>query len=442
MKKIIIIIFIISLFLTLFSQENLAGDITDFSSDIIKNDIYLKVKIDDISIQYDLWVRTGDIQILKNIDLQIDELIKNYGELSELQYLKGIMYMYYYKDYDKALEYLKKSSDKNPKNAYTYFLMGNIYVQLNDYNKAFLELNKAIKLEPNNDTFIYLYALIYESIDENHFAIEYLNKALKINKNHEYYISRGNNYAHIGEYEKAILDYDEALNILNNMINNKGNLDKQDLYYRIMYKKATLFRYMYEEEKGLVLIDEIIKNIDKISNDYFQKIVYLEKVNLLYDLKRYDEGIEIYQNLLLDSKEYYFCALYAKLLYKINDPSESINILDKIEDLDEEYKLDFVSYLRGINFISLKEYKKALNEINKTNFNFDISYRDKNFLLKGLIYEALNEEKMALNYYKIYLEKIEDKDIKNRYELIKANKEVENIEVFIEDLYKQRKLLY
>lgn len=442
MKKIIIIIFIISLFLTLFSQENLAGDITDFSSDIIKNDIYLKVKIDDISIQYDLWVRTGDIQILKNIDFQIDELIKNYGELSELQYLKGIMYMYYYKDYDKALEYLKKSSDKNPKNAYTYFLMGNIYVQLNDYNKAFLELNKAIKLEPNNDIFIYLYALIYESIDENHFAIEYLNKALKINKNHEYYISRGNNYAHIGEYEKAILDYDEALNILNNMINNKGNLDKQDLYYRIVYKKATLFRYMYEEEKGLVLIDEIIKNIDKISNDYFQKIVYLEKVNLLYDLKRYDEGIEIYQNLLLDSKEYYFCSLYAKLLYKVNDPSESIKILDKIEDLDEEYKLDFVSYLRGINFISLKEYKKALNEINKTNFNFDISYRDKNFLLKGLIYEALNEEKMALNYYKIYLEKIEDKDIKNRYELIKANKEVENIEVFIEDLYKQRKLLY
>ncbi|UYO99342.1 tetratricopeptide repeat protein [Oceanotoga sp. DSM 15011] len=442
MKKIIIIIFIISLFLTAFSQENLDCDTTDFSSNTIKNDIYLKVKIDDISIQYDLWVRTGDIQILKNIDLQIDELIKNYGELSELQYLKGIMYMYYYKDYDKALEYLKKSSDKNPKNAYTYFLMGNIYVQLNDYNKAFLELNKAIKLEPNNDTFIYLYALIYESIDENHFAIEYLNKALKINKNHEYYISRGNNYAHIGEYEKAILDYDEALNILNNMINNKGNLDKQDLYYRIMYKKATLFRYMYEEEKGLVLIDEIIKNIDKISNDYFQKIVYLEKVNLLYDLKRYDEGIEIYQNLLLDSKEYYFCALYAKLLYKVNDPSESIKILDKIEDLDEEYKLDFVSYLRGINFISLKEYKKALNEINKTNFNFDISYRDKNFLLKGLIYEALNEEKMALNYYKIYLEKIEDKDIKNRYELIKANKEVENIEVFIEDLYKQRKLLY
>ncbi|MDO7976625.1 tetratricopeptide repeat protein [Oceanotoga teriensis] len=442
MKKIIIIIFIISLFLTAFSQENLVGDTTDFSSNTIKNDIYLKVKIDDISIQYDLWVRTGDIQILKNIDLQIDELIKNYGELSELQYLKGIMYMYYYKDYDKALEYLKKSSDKNPKNAYTYFLMGNIYVQLNDYNKAFLELNKAIKLEPNNDTFIYLYALIYESIDENHFAIEYLNKALKINKNYEYYISRGNNYAHIGEYEKAILDYDEALNILNNMINNKGNLDKQDLYYRIMYKKATLFRYMYEEEKGLVLIDEIIKNIDKISNDYFQKIVYLEKVNLLYDLKRYDEGIEIYQNLLLDSKEYYFCVLYAKLLYKINDPSESIKILDKIEDLDEEYKLDFVSYLRGINFISLKEYKKALNEINKTNFNFDISYRDKNFLLKGLIYEALNEEEMALNYYKIYLEKIEDKDIKNRYELIKANKEVENIEVFIEDLYKQRKLLY
>jgi tetratricopeptide (TPR) repeat protein len=150
--------------------------------------------------------------------------------------------------YDRAIAYLNKALDINPKNADAYNFRGNAYASKGQYDKAISDYDKALELNPrhfiayNNRGTAYFEkgqhdkaiadynkalelnpedamaysnrAAAYSKKGQHDKAISDCNKALELNsRDAETYGNRGNAYTGKGQYDKAIADYNKALEL-------------------------------------------------------------------------------------------------------------------------------------------------------------------------------------------------------------------------------------
>ena len=102
-------------------------------------------------------------------------LAKVYQKLAYNGYSKG--------NYQKAVDYAKKSLSFKPSNAYTYEIMARSYSALNDDESAIATYNKIISIDSNDDSAMNLLALAYIKINRPEKAAELYKKILVINPN-------------------------------------------------------------------------------------------------------------------------------------------------------------------------------------------------------------------------------------------------------------------
>ena len=117
------------------------------------------------------------------------------------------------KDYDRAIADYTASLRIRPRDEIVLQERGHVYQAKGDYDQAIANYDEAIKISPNfswgfNDR-CYARAIVGRELQQ---ALSDCNEALRLAPNFwAAYDSRGFTYLKLGEYDKAIADYDAAL---------------------------------------------------------------------------------------------------------------------------------------------------------------------------------------------------------------------------------------
>lgn len=111
-----------------------------------------------------------------------------------------------------ALAAAGEAIDRNPANAYAYYLRGTIYLADKDYRAALADLSRYLDKTPADDRAVYVVGSLYHEQGEYSKAVEYYTRALAISPNNVNYLnSRGYAYILSEDYQSARADFTAIL---------------------------------------------------------------------------------------------------------------------------------------------------------------------------------------------------------------------------------------
>ncbi len=99
----------------------------------------------------------------------------------------------------------------NPNDATIYYRRGRAYYDSKEYEKAIADYTASIKIDPSQFSVYYDRGNIYLKLEKYREAVADYTEAIRIDPNHaSAYMARGGAYEKIGEYDKATADYTAA----------------------------------------------------------------------------------------------------------------------------------------------------------------------------------------------------------------------------------------
>jgi tetratricopeptide (TPR) repeat protein len=130
-------------------------------------------------------------------------------------YNRGNAFMYL-NDYQKAIEDFKKTIEINPYYAKVYYKLGLIYDgHFINYQQAIKNYSKAIELNPKYAIAYNNRGACYATLGDYHKAIEDFDVAINLDKHAYYHYNRGLAYKMLGKYNQAIKDFQTAAQLGN-----------------------------------------------------------------------------------------------------------------------------------------------------------------------------------------------------------------------------------
>jgi serine/threonine protein kinase len=112
--------------------------------------------------------------------------------------------------FDKAIDDLNLAININKNNSNAYTKRANVYNDLGILDKAIRDYNHAINLDPNNGETLYNRGLYYVRINSLNAALQDFNSAITLGYKMAY-TNRGSIYATFNQWDKAIDDYEKAI---------------------------------------------------------------------------------------------------------------------------------------------------------------------------------------------------------------------------------------
>ena len=126
-------------------------------------------------------------------------------------------------DLDDKITYFTKAIKLYPKDREYYIDRGNVYRLKEDYSLAISDLKKEMRIDKKRNGFVYYsnsyqLALLYYHSQYYNEAIKELNKIIREIKypgkdDSKYFKCRGNAYHSKGRFDRAMVDYDKAIEI-------------------------------------------------------------------------------------------------------------------------------------------------------------------------------------------------------------------------------------
>lgn len=126
-------------------------------------------------------------------------------------YTTGLIYQTM-KKYSKAIEYYDKSIELNPKSISSYINRGNVYRNSENYSKAISDYNKVLSIQSYYLAHANL-AEVLNIIGLFEQAIEQATIAIRLQNNYKEYYQRGLAYHKLRMYDKAMSDYNKAIDL-------------------------------------------------------------------------------------------------------------------------------------------------------------------------------------------------------------------------------------
>ncbi|MFW6224718.1 MAG: tetratricopeptide repeat protein [Bacteroidota bacterium] len=232
----------------------------------------------------------------------------------------------------------------------------------------------------------------YAEQDKTKKAIDLYTKGLDIKKDAAGYNSRGNAYASLGNYKKALNDYNISISLDSNNVNTYNN--RGILYYKNnQFNKAKKDLY-----KSIQMAPEDYRPYLNLGNCYLkqnktdsarwayqlgiernpQKAILYYNIGKIYNQQNnYPKALEYFKKSALlnpDLKESYFYS--AMIHFKQKNYKEVIILLSKYLALDPDHKYAYVNRAKAYFFTG--HYHKAYQDIvHASKLNAQI---DKNFL--------------------------------------------------------------
>lgn len=183
----------------------------------------------------------------------------------ELYYNRGVIYSHA-KDNKLAIMDLTKSITLKPDSPWGYYTRGLIQFNETNYKQALSDFSSAIKLNSNNLDFHteYVKALFQLNRDTIQAIEEYTKVINLFPYDYEPYYSRGYVYTIIGQYEKAIKDFDEAKKITE--------------YYDIYAQKGMCHYYLKNFDLALKNFNQSLKLKPSYAALYYYKgVIYMNQ---------------------------------------------------------------------------------------------------------------------------------------------------------------------
>lgn len=271
-------------------------------------------------------------------------------------------------EYDKALTYYSELIETNPSQPFFYACRSIVNTKLNDFEGAFYDYQVAKRLDLNYHNFLewiensgemevsddLLELINYPKSDVQYFlnratlyvqhfdyekAIEDFNMALQIGATPVIFVTRGAVYMRLLRYDLALADFNQALQ--------KDTKLVQGLLYR-----AKL--YVAIREYNLANVDfNTALELDN-TNEY----IYEERAQFYELIGKWDLAIMDYSQVILKKPtDFYFYVLRAELYEKNNKLEEALKDYNKAISLNPYYS-DLYQY-RGEVFLSLGDQKSA-----------------------------------------------------------------------------------
>ncbi len=225
-------------------------------------------------------------------------------------------------------------------------------------------------------------------------AAEALEKAIAENKDRaEYYISYGMILNNMGEYQKAIEQFEMAYQDTENSIANKNN--KQ-----IYYGEAIAYFNLLQYEKSLKCCEEALKLEEPVSLD---SDILCSQGAVLEVLGQQEEALQIYEKAIKKDEENWQAYLKkADLKLKLGEQEEVIELYQKVFQSAEKEK-----YEAGFKLVEL--YQEAGEEdTSQQILNEMIKKESKDsFILcqQGRAYQHKGDSEKAFEYFNKALEK-------------------------------------
>ena len=213
----------------------------------------------------------------------------------------------------------------------------------------------------------------------------------------------------LGEYEKAIADYDKAIELdndykwayqnkslaLNKMGKNKEALEVINQALKIdpgdawaYSQRGKIYNDMKEYEKAVIELDKAIDIDDK------DKWTYANKSYALNEMGENEKALEAVNKAIEIDQSYAWAFSYrGKIFNDMKEYNKALLDLDKAIELDDKDKVTFANKSYALNELGEKE--KALEAINKA-LEIDSGYAWA-YSQRGKIYKALNEYEKAIN---------------------------------------------
>lgn len=205
-----------------------------------------------------------------------------------------------FKKYDEISDILSKIK---PEKDYEFRRLSDLYLKINEFDESIKYLNKYTE---NLHYFSPFVADTYLKLDKPQMAFDYIHKALKNNPNHyTALLSKGNYYEYRCKFDKALEVYDKLISI--NKYGTGAYFSKMDLLLKLdefsevkqvlmnikppntyysWYRISKYYEQINDYEKALEYIDKTI-NLN-------YNIEYLvKKAEILYNLERYDDAMEV-----------------------------------------------------------------------------------------------------------------------------------------------------
>ncbi len=267
------------------------------------------------------------------------------------------------KNYDKALESLKKEVEKNPKSDEGYYLLGYVNGELGNYDNMIEAYNKSVAISSQfakniNDSKKYFWAQMFNQ------GVGYFQKGVNIKDKDSstiYYDKSISSFAEAVKLEPDSADtyknlafvymseqkYDDAIKPLQKLIEKEKSADGYKYLGEIYYDKATKLKAKYESTKDAQ---------DSVqAMDYFNKtIALLEDGRKLYPnnseillllsnsyigAQKIDVAIDVFKaGVEQDPSNKYYRYNYGVLLLGAKDYQAAEEQFKKAIDIDPQYQ--------------------------------------------------------------------------------------------------------
>jgi tetratricopeptide (TPR) repeat protein len=158
-----------------------------------------------------------------------------------------------------------------------YYERGNVYYYTGRYENAVLDYTQAITLGYEPLAFPYITrGLSYANLDEEERAIEDFDRAIEIDPEDAIaYLNRGSTYGALGEHERAIEDFDRAI-------------ERDPEYASAYVGRGNAYGALGEHERAINDYDRAIERDPEYAGAYYSR------GNAYFELEHYERAIEDY----------------------------------------------------------------------------------------------------------------------------------------------------
>ena len=237
----------------------------------------------------------------------------------EIYFNLGILYLSIPQDFDKAINFFKKTIDIKKNYYLSYFFLGRCYNLKKNFDYAISFLKKSIEINPN-------YYKSYEEISYSylaqnifHLCIDFARKAIKLNKKSlKSYLREAVALVHLKELETAYSVLLKALElnrknpeVWNNLaviFQSRGYFFKAIKFYnrslKLLESSSTLknighcFFEIHNQQKGFEYIEKAI-SLPSSSIDDFESYIFHSNYLLNYKQKKYLDVCDTYRSKII-----------------------------------------------------------------------------------------------------------------------------------------------
>jgi Tfp pilus assembly protein PilF len=330
------------------------------------------------------------------------------GELAQAYLSRGLIYIRFKADWDRAIADYDEALKLNPKIAGAYTGRAAANLRKGNIDRALPDLNEGLRLDPKSPGIHNVFGYYYNKKGDHERALTEVNEALRLYPQYLYAFSnRGEIYEKKGEYTKALADFRMALS-LDPDKKQIGGREAAEGIARIEQKLAavagpdwTTCSRAPDREDGIPACTRLISAKKLGSADLAQAYVWRGVAYLRFK-GDYDLGLaDFNEGLRLDPK---IVAAYAG---RAASYIRKGNLDLALKDLNEGLRLNpnhaGIHAVRGIYHIAKGEYDSGVVEFNTAirlspQYLYAYRHRAEAYEGKGDLTTALADYRVALSF--------------------------------------------